>query len=178
MHNPHNRSVYDPDSSVSVAAENNGVSMGQFTTASSGNDLDFLNINQTITCLAAGPISTSTHAMNAPESKSNSAASSVSTRVGAGAGGVVRRKSTLRQKNQLNNDVLVVGTKTSIHVYDILHNSDLYYKEVSFYDYNVQHSFSKDTYRKINDYFFQRFLMEQTPWQSDSLEKYPMAIWP
>lgn len=136
MHNPHNRSVYDPDSSVSssTAAEKNGVPMGQFTTASSGNDLDFLNINQTITCLAAGPISTSSTAVSAAESKSNSAASSVSSRVGGGGGGVVRRKSTLRQKNQLNNDVLVVGTKTSIHVYDILHNSDLYYKEVSFHD--------------------------------------------
>lgn len=106
--------------------------MGQFTTASSGNDLDFLNINQTITCLAAGPISTSSTVKSAPDSTSNTSSPSVSTRAGGAGGGVVRRKSTLRQKNQLNNDVLVVGTKTSIHVYDILHNSDLYYKEVSF----------------------------------------------
>lgn len=134
MHNPHNRSVYDPDSSVSSSSNNttaeNGAAMGQFTTASSGNDLDFLNINQTITCLAAGPISSSSHAMNNAETKNNSSSSSSVVGAGKQSGGVVRRKSTLRQKNQLNNDVLVVGTKTSIHVYDILHNSDLYYKEV------------------------------------------------
>lgn len=104
--------------------------MGQFTTASSGNDLDFLNINQTITCLAAGPISSNATSSALSEAKSSSAGSKASGSGAVGGGvGPVRRKS-IRQKNQINNDVLVVGTKTSIHVYDILHNSDLYYKEV------------------------------------------------
>ncbi|KAJ6218855.1 hypothetical protein RDWZM_004667 [Blomia tropicalis] len=41
------------------------------------------------------------------------------------------RRKSIHRKGTLNNDVLVVGTKTSIHVYDILHNSDLYYKEIA-----------------------------------------------
>lgn len=130
MHNPHNRSVYDPDNSLSSSRDGDSA-VGQFTTASSGNDLDFLNINQTITCLAAGPISSNETSSALSEVKISSAGSKASGSGTVGAGvGPVRRKS-IRQKNQINNDVLVVGTKTSIHVYDILHNSDLYYKEVS-----------------------------------------------
>lgn len=94
--------------------------MGQFTTASSGNDLNFLNINQTITCVAAGPLSTTTVTKSNESIVSSSAKSS-----GHG------RKTSTRRKSLLNNDVLVVGTSTSVHVYDILHNTDLYYKEVS-----------------------------------------------
>ena len=101
--------------------------MGQFSTASSGNDLDFLNINQTINCIAAGPISSRSLPMS---SGSDSRGSSIRPQItGQSDAGVVRKKS-IRRKSQLNNDALVVGTKSSIHVYDILHNSDLYYKEV------------------------------------------------
>lgn len=107
---------------MSNKLDQNGAAMGQFTTASSGNDLDFLNINQAITCLAAGPI-----ASNSLNSGIETSSASSAKMTGGLSG--TRRKS-IRRKSQINNDVLVVGTKTSVHVYDILHNSDLYYKEV------------------------------------------------
>ena len=121
--------MYDPNS---VGGElENGTAMGQFSTTSSGNDLDFLNINQSITCLAAGSITTHS---NLTSNEIQSSSNSVGSRGGNGkmaSQSDERRKSIGSRKNQIyNNDVLVVGTKTSIHVYDILHNSDLYYKEV------------------------------------------------
>ena len=118
--------------------------MGQFTAAVGGSDLDFLNINQTITCIAAGPIaSRTTNALKNSGSQrigSGSGASNEGLGIGnrVGAAAVNRRKSirlpnTTTSGSAATNDILVVGTKTSIHAYDILHNSDLFYKEVRLY---------------------------------------------
>lgn len=38
-------------------------------------------------------------------------------------------------KNNVDNDVLVIGTPTSIMVYDVFQNSDLFYREVHKYYY-------------------------------------------
>lgn len=103
---------------------------GQFIVGNSGNDLNFLNINQTITCIGAGPISSTTN-----DSSRSSSSTMIESSINSGTkrGNVpipAARRKSIHRKGTLNNDVLVVGTKTSIHVYDILHNSDLYYKEV------------------------------------------------
>ncbi|KAJ6218854.1 hypothetical protein RDWZM_004666 [Blomia tropicalis] len=69
VHNPHNRSVYDPDNvmidnNIEDGTTSTGTpttkTSGQFIVGNSGNDLNFLNINQTITCIGAGPISSTT----------------------------------------------------------------------------------------------------------------------
>jgi hypothetical protein len=67
--------------------------------SASANDINFLNINQTVNALTAGKLK--------PLNQINS-----------------------NNKSNVNNDVLVIGTPTSIMVYDVLNNTDLFYKEV------------------------------------------------
>lgn len=155
VHNPHNRSKYqEPSSSsasspVSQGRDNAGSNdetaepSGQFTTAQSGNDLHFLNINQLITCLATGPISGNLAQLSSSTGRQQQGPSSGGKSSGtrfsransnASAGNSGRReikRSTSSAQMMTSIDLLVVGTKTSIHVYDILNNTDLYYKEVN-----------------------------------------------
>lgn len=103
--------------------------LAQHNSANNINDINFLNINQTITCIAAGSLSSiSMNKANdsldnieteeiKPQSLNTSNTHKISTRF------------SKAQQSQNNHDLLVVGTTTSIHVYDILHNTDLYYKE-------------------------------------------------
>ncbi len=84
VHNPHSRSL-NPD--------------GRWVMSASANDINFLNINQTVNALTAGKLK--------PLNQINS-----------------------NNKSNVNNDVLVIGTPTSIMVYDVLNNTDLFYKEV------------------------------------------------
>lgn len=37
-----------------------------------------------------------------------------------------------------NRDVLVIGTQTNLLVYDVYQNSELFYKDVSFYSKKIQ----------------------------------------
>lgn len=144
VHNPHNRSFYDPNdlqqqqSKSNRDSTNDGIRLAQHSSATIAADLNFLNINQTITCLAAGSISSISlkDTLNdndiAPHSSSVVITSNKETLINsAGSGRKISLKSKNLQQTNKNNDILIVGTKTSIHAYDILHNSDLYYKEVS-----------------------------------------------
>lgn len=154
VHNPHNRSVYQEpsksstpspvpqgrDHNVESSDEPNEQPPGQFTTAQSGNDLHFLNINQTITCLATGAISGNlaqapSGAAGRQPRQSSGALNSGSRFSRANSNASSSRREIKRSASSVQAitsiDLLVVGTKTSIHVYDILNNTDLYYKEVS-----------------------------------------------
>jgi len=86
VHNPHSRCL-NPD--------------GRWLMSASANDINFLNINQTVNALTAGKLK--------PFNQINN-----------------------NNKSNVNNDVLVIGTATSIMVYDVLNNTDLFYKEVFF----------------------------------------------
>lgn len=130
VHNPHNRSVLYDTAAPSTTTDGSQSGPGRLSSASGAGDLNFLNFNQTITYLAAGPISSST--------VTGSETAVVDSAGGGGAGGTDKRKSGSRKvsmkrqqsQQQLNHDILMVGTKSSVHAYDILHNTDLYYKEV------------------------------------------------
>lgn len=161
VHNPHNRSVYsslsDPSSSAAAAVAassnpNNVRPSVHFDTTNIGNDINFFNINQTITCITTGAITSTTAPSGGGPGDQPSGPTNVRFNVplsghglgrsksrGAGGGGgkgnnspsLMRKELSVKQRQTaLNNDLLIVGTNTSIHVYDILHNVDLYYKEV------------------------------------------------
>lgn len=76
---------------------------GRWVLSSSANDIYFLDIQQTINSLTTGRLRPD----NAPLPKAKTGANS-----GA-------------------NDILVIGTPTSVMCYDVINNSDLFYKEVT-----------------------------------------------
>lgn len=122
--------MYNPLGSSTEDSRNNGnqnVSglLAQHDPASNINDINFLNINQTITCIAAGSLSSVS--MN----KTNESMDNIENEDVRQQSNTVKLSTRFNksQQSQNNHDLLVVGTTTSIHVYDILHNTDLYYKE-------------------------------------------------
>ena len=97
MHNPHSRAL-NAD--------------GRWVMSASANDINFLNINQTVNSLAAGKLKPSHRQLSASNAINNS------------------NQQNNKQQGSFNNDVLVVGTPTSIMCYDVLNNTDLFYKDV------------------------------------------------
>lgn len=87
-------------------------------------ELNFLNINQTINCIAVGSIASidKRKKFNEYILEENSEERS-------------KKDSRKNSNNQLDtrrrNDILIVGTNTSIQAYDVYQNTDLFYKEVS-----------------------------------------------
>ncbi|KAH9526076.1 Bardet-Biedl syndrome 2 protein, variant 2 [Dermatophagoides farinae] len=148
VHNPHNRSLNDPYDTQQQQSKlnrdhptNDGSRLAQHTSSTIASDLNFLNINQTITCLAAGSISSlslkdtvndtdlATHTNSSVIVNTSNKKTSINS-AGSGRKISLKTKNLQKQANNKNNDILIVGTKTSIHAYDILHNTDLYYKEI------------------------------------------------
>ncbi|KAF7495028.1 Bardet-Biedl syndrome 2 protein [Sarcoptes scabiei] len=86
-------------------------------------ELNFLNINQTINCIAVGSIASidKRKKFNEYILEENSEERS-------------KKDSRKNSNNQLDtrrrNDILIVGTNTSIQAYDVYQNTDLFYKEI------------------------------------------------
>ena len=104
IHNPNSRAL-NPD--------------GRWILGGSANDIDFLNINQKINCLTTGQLKP----LISDDNKI------------MGKGSNVKLKSINDNENdplavKHNNDLLIIGTPTSLMVYDVLNNSDLFYREV------------------------------------------------
>ncbi len=100
VHNPHSRAL-NAD--------------GRWVMSASANDINFLNINQTVNSLTTGKLKPVNQINNNQNNNPNQ--SNKSSRANSA-------------NSSPNNDVLVIGTPTSIMVYDVLNNTDLFYKEV------------------------------------------------
>ncbi|XP_054160057.1 Bardet-Biedl syndrome 2 protein homolog [Oppia nitens] len=102
---------------------------GRWVMSASVSDINYLNINQTVNALAAGKLRqsrpTSTVGGNQKSANNKSRTSSANSSTGSTSGGGVGGTNSGG-----DNDVLVIGTPTSIMVYDVITNSDLFYKEV------------------------------------------------